>query len=155
MKAEEAAYKRLKQAVVAHTGHHYYDDKDALLRKRLDERAREVGAPNLAGYETVANALTWTWYLLSSAPDSLRDLRAHARSIGVVYPTYFQCAVPSGRVLGADAPTVTDYAHEQHIAVMPRFNCQDGATVHAILTESTLRAATLGEKSFALVTSFS
>jgi chemotaxis protein methyltransferase CheR len=53
MKAEEAAYKRLKQAVVAHTGHHYYDDKDALLRKRLDERAREVGAPNLAGYETV------------------------------------------------------------------------------------------------------
>jgi spore germination protein YaaH len=83
-------------------------------------------------------------YLLSSAPDSLRDLRAHARSIGVLYPTYFQCAVGSGRVVGADVPAVTDYAHEQHITVMPRFNCQDGATVHAILTEPTLRAATLG-----------
>jgi spore germination protein YaaH len=82
-------------------------------------------------------------YLLSSSPDSLRDLRAHSRSIGVVYPTYFQCAVPSGRVLGADGPAVTDYAREQHISVMPRFNCQDGATVHAILTEPALRAATL------------
>ncbi len=82
-------------------------------------------------------------YLLSSAPDSLRDLRAHARSIGVVYPTFFDCAVPGGRVLGAGVPAVADYAHEQHIAVMPRFNCQDGATVHAILTEPALRAATL------------
>jgi chemotaxis protein methyltransferase CheR len=53
MKAEEAAYKRLKQAVIARTGHHYYDDKDALLRKRFDERVREVGAPSLIGYEAV------------------------------------------------------------------------------------------------------
>jgi spore germination protein len=82
-------------------------------------------------------------YLLSTAPDSLRDLRAHSRSIGVVYPTYFQCATPGGRVLGTDVPSITDYAHEQHIALMPRFNCQDGATVHAILTEPALRAATL------------
>jgi spore germination protein YaaH len=82
-------------------------------------------------------------YLLSSAPDSLRDLRAHSRSIGVVYPTYFQCAIPGGRVLGSGVPSITDYAHEQHIALMPRFNCQDGATVHAILTEPALRAATL------------
>jgi len=82
-------------------------------------------------------------YLLSSAPDSLLDLRAHARSIGVVYPTYFQCAVPSGRVLGADVPAVTGYAREQQIAVMPRFNCQDGEMVHLILSEPTLRATTL------------
>jgi spore germination protein YaaH len=82
-------------------------------------------------------------YLLTTAPDSLRDLRAHSRSIGVLYPTYFQCAIPGGRVLGADVPSVTEYAHEQHIALMPRFNCQDGATVHAILTDPALRAATL------------
>jgi spore germination protein YaaH len=82
-------------------------------------------------------------YLLSSAPDSLRDLRAHSPSIGVVYPTYFDCAVAGGRVLGSGASAVTDYAREQHIAVMPRFNCQDGATVHAILSEPALRAATL------------
>jgi len=82
-------------------------------------------------------------YLLTSAPDSLRDLRAHARSIGVVYPTYFDCAVPSGRITGADVPEDTAYARSQRIAVMPRFNCQDGAMVHLILTEPTLRAATL------------
>jgi spore germination protein YaaH len=82
-------------------------------------------------------------YLLSSAPDSLRDLRAHSRSIGVVYPTYFDCARTSARVLGSGAAAVTDYAREQQIAVMPRFNCQDGATVHAILSDPALRAATL------------
>jgi spore germination protein YaaH len=82
-------------------------------------------------------------YLLPSAPDSLRDLRAHARSIGVLYPTYYECAAASGRVTGADDPTVTDYAREQQIAVMPRFNCQDGETVHLLLDEPKLRAATL------------
>ncbi|HXM86138.1 MAG TPA: glycosyl hydrolase family 18 protein [Solirubrobacteraceae bacterium] len=82
-------------------------------------------------------------YLLPSAPDSLRDLRAHSRSIGVLYPTYFECALPSGRVAGADDPAVTGYAREQQIAVMPRFNCQNGEAVHLLLDEPKLRAATL------------
>jgi spore germination protein len=82
-------------------------------------------------------------YVLASAPDSLRDLRAHSRSIGVVYPTYFNCAVPSGAVTGADVAAVTTYARSQRIAVMPRFNCQDGATVHLLLSEPAVRAATL------------
>jgi spore germination protein YaaH len=82
-------------------------------------------------------------YLLSSSPDSLRDLRAHAHSIGVVYPTYFNCTVPGGRVTGIEVAEDTAYARAQGIAVMPRFNCQDGATVHAILTAPALRAATL------------
>lgn len=82
-------------------------------------------------------------YVLASAPDSLRDLRAHARAIGVVYPTYFECALGSGAVTGANDATLTAYARSQQIAVMPRFNCQDGATVHLILTEPQARAATL------------
>lgn len=82
-------------------------------------------------------------YVLASAPDSLRDLRAHARSIGVVYPTYFDCAVPGGAVTGADDAAVTAYARSQRMAVMPRFNCQDGATVHLLLTDPAVRAATL------------
>jgi spore germination protein len=82
-------------------------------------------------------------YLLSSAPDSLRDLQVHSRSIGVLYPTYFECDPASGRVVGADAPATTGYARARQIAVMPRFNCQRGATVHAILTEPALRATTL------------
>jgi spore germination protein YaaH len=86
-------------------------------------------------------------YLLASAPDSLRDLRAHARSIGVLYPTYFDCAVPSGGITGADVPEDTAYARSQRIDVMPRFNCQDSATVHLILTQPALRAATLARLS--------
>ena len=82
-------------------------------------------------------------YLLSSAPDSLRDLKAHAGSIGVLYPTYFQCADPSGRVGGVDDPAVTGYAHARGIPVMPRFSCQQGELVHLILAEPRLRAATL------------
>lgn len=82
-------------------------------------------------------------FLLSSAPDSLADLKEHVGSVGVVYPTYFDCAVPSGGVVGRDVPTTTAYIHARHIVVEPRFNCQDGATVHRILTEPQLRAATL------------
>ncbi|HEX5852547.1 MAG TPA: glycosyl hydrolase family 18 protein, partial [Solirubrobacteraceae bacterium] len=82
-------------------------------------------------------------FLLSSAPDSLEDFKTHAGSVGVVYPTYFDCEVPSGKVIGKDIPATTAYIRERHIAVEPRFNCQDGATVHRILTDPTLRAATL------------
>ena len=106
--------------------------------------ALALAAPGAAGATSrAALARPLQAYLLSSAPDSLRDLRAHARSIGVLYPTYFDCAVPSGRVTGADVPEDTAYARAQGIAVMPRFNCQNGATVHLILTQPALRAATL------------
>jgi spore germination protein len=103
--------------------------------------ARAGQAP--AAMYNLVRAHTLQAYLLASAPDSLRDLRAHARSIGVLYPTYFDCAVPDGRIVGAQVPEVTAYARAHRIAVMPRFNCQDGATVHAILTVPALRAATL------------
>ncbi len=92
---------------------------------------------------TPARVRTMQAFVLSSAPDSLRDLRAHARSIGIVYPTYFQCASGSGALTGAADPALTQYARSQRMAVMPRFNCQEGATVHAILTEPNARAATL------------
>lgn len=82
-------------------------------------------------------------FLLASAPDSLVDLKAHVGSIGVVYPTYFNCQISSGAIVGADVPTITGYAAGQKIAVMPRINCQDGATVHTVLTEPVARAAAL------------
>jgi spore germination protein YaaH len=82
-------------------------------------------------------------FLLAGAPDSLADLKAHARAIGVVYPTYFECEAPSGRITGRDVPAITGYASASHIVVMPRVNCQDGATVHQILTDPGTRAATL------------
>ncbi len=82
-------------------------------------------------------------FLLTSSPDSFTDLQAHVGAIEALYPTYFSCQVGSGQVTGQDVPTVTAYAAAHALALMPRFNCQDGATVHTILDEPQLRAQVL------------
>jgi spore germination protein len=82
-------------------------------------------------------------FLLSSSPDSLPDLERHAGEVGVVYPTYFDCQIPSGRLLGRGQQAVSGYTHAHRLRLMPRFNCQDGATVHRILTTPSLRQSTL------------
>lgn len=82
-------------------------------------------------------------FLLSSSPDSLPDLERHAGEVGVVYPTYFDCQIGSGRLLGSGQPAVSGYTHAHRLRLMPRFNCQDGATVHRILATPALRRATL------------
>jgi spore germination protein len=74
-------------------------------------------------------------FLLSSSPDSLADLRAHAGEVSVLYPTYFECTPAGGTVAGADIPAIDSFAHANGIPVMPRFNCQDGAIVHRLLSE--------------------
>jgi spore germination protein YaaH len=81
-------------------------------------------------------------FVLASAPDSFADLQAHAAAIGTIYPTYFQCA-PGGAVLGAADPALDAYAAAHALAELPRFNCQDGALVHRILSDPRVRAATL------------
>jgi spore germination protein len=82
-------------------------------------------------------------FLLTGSPDSFADLQAHPGAIGVVYPTYFECALPGGNVVGADDPEVDAYAQTHGIVLMPRFSCQTGAVVHRILTSSPLRAHVL------------
>jgi cytochrome P450 len=58
-----------------------------------DEQVRdEVLTIFLAGYETVANALTWTWYLLSQNPEAEAKLHAELDAI-----------------LGTKLPTLSDY----------------------------------------------
>ncbi len=84
-------------------------------------------------------------FLLTSSPDSLVDLRAHVGAIGVVYPTYFACALPGGEVVGAADPEVDAYAAAHGLVEMPRFTCQNGAVVHRILTRPVLRARMLAQ----------
>ena len=84
-------------------------------------------------------------FLLSSSPDSVTDLRAHAGDISVVYPTYYECTPSGGGVAGADAPAIDALAHADAIPVVPRFNCQDGAVVHRLLTEPGPRAQLLAK----------
>ena len=59
-----------------------------------DEQVRdEMLTIFLAGYETTANALTWTWYLLSQNPDAGQQMHAEL-----------------DRVLAGRTPTLADYA---------------------------------------------
>jgi len=51
--SEESAIERLKRAVIARTGHHYYSDKDKLLYERSRERMRALGVATLEAYVDV------------------------------------------------------------------------------------------------------
>jgi len=76
-------------------------DDQAVLPKdqqgMSDEQIRdEVLTIFLAGYETVANALTWTWYLLSQNPEA--EVKLHAELSAVL-----------GTGSEARLPTLADY----------------------------------------------
>lgn len=60
----DAGFLELKQAIIARTGHHYYSDKDYLLRDRLDRRLTATGSPSLKDYlallaQSGAGAAEW------------------------------------------------------------------------------------------------
>jgi cytochrome P450 len=58
------------------------DEEDAQHTGMSDEQVRdEVLTIFLAGYETVANALTWTWYLLSQNPEVEAKLHAELETV--------------------------------------------------------------------------
>jgi spore germination protein YaaH len=83
-------------------------------------------------------------YLLASTDQSFEDFRARYRQIGVVYPTYFDCT--GGALLeGTDDPLITRWAQARQVDVLPRVNCQRTTTVHAILTDATIRARWLDQ----------
>ncbi len=66
------------------------DDGGAMTDRQVRDEAMTIF---LAGHETTANALTWTWYLLSGAPDAAAKLHAEI-----------------DRVLGGRLPDVGDIA---------------------------------------------
>jgi cytochrome P450 len=55
-----------------------YDDGSAMPDLQVRD---EVMTIFLAGYETIANALTWTWYLLSQNPEAESKLHAELDSV--------------------------------------------------------------------------
>jgi spore germination protein YaaH len=79
-------------------------------------------------------------FLLASTDQSFHDLEAHYQQIGVVYPTYFNCAT-GGAVSGEDDPLVTGWAEARRIEVLPRLNCQNLAHEEEILNQPSARAA--------------
>jgi cytochrome P450 len=55
-----------------------YDDGSAMSDQQIRD---EVMTILLAGYETMANALTWTWYLLSQNPDVEQRFHSEVDSV--------------------------------------------------------------------------
>jgi chemotaxis protein methyltransferase CheR len=51
----EASFAIIKKAVIDRTGHHYYEDKDSLLRHRLDRRLSATGCSGLPDYLSLLN----------------------------------------------------------------------------------------------------
>jgi len=83
------------------------------LEMLIDARDRENEAPMtnkemidevmtliVAGHETTASALTWTWYLASQHPDTVAALEAEADSVSSDHP------------LGLDAAESLSYTHK-------------------------------------------
>jgi chemotaxis protein methyltransferase CheR len=52
---QAASYAVIKRAIIDRTGHHYYADKDNLLRDRLDRRLNATGCSGLPEYLSLLN----------------------------------------------------------------------------------------------------
>jgi spore germination protein YaaH/chitodextrinase len=111
----------------------------------------EVQAVDTLGYVSPPSPTAWARtqdpvptaghahaFLLASTGRSFADFRAHYRSIGTVYPTYFDCD-GAVKLTGRDDPLVTRWSLQRRIRVLPRFNCQSGARLHRMLNEPQLR----------------
>ena len=98
-------------------------DTGDLLSKLLQARDEETGQGMddrqlrnqvitllLAGYETTANALTWTWYLLAQNPGQAEQMRAEARQV-------LRGSLPSSEDL-ADLP-YTRMVFEESLRIYP------------------------------------
>jgi spore germination protein YaaH len=84
-------------------------------------------------------------FLLASTDESFRNLQRHYRQIGVLYPTYYDCVTSNGSIVGRDDPLISRWTQLRRILLLPRLNCQNGATLHRILTEPGLRGATIAK----------
>jgi spore germination protein YaaH len=82
-------------------------------------------------------------FVLASTGSSFEDFKAHYRQVGAIHATYFECNRVSGLVQGRDDPRITQYAKLRQVEVYARFDCQDPAVLHRVLTEPALRGAWL------------
>jgi cytochrome P450 len=95
------AVKRLDQVIFRFIRERRADDRDDLLSRLLRARDEETGSGMtdqqlrdqvmtifLAGHETTANALSWTWYLLGMHPEVMARMKAEmAKALQGRWPT--------------------------------------------------------------------
>ncbi len=79
-------------------------------------------------------------FMLASTGASFTAFRKHYMKIGVVYPTFFDCNLATGAIEGADSRLIVGFAQDRKVKVLPRYNCQNTAILHGILTDPATRA---------------
>ena len=86
-----------------------YDDGTGMSNSLIREEARTLA---LGGYETLAEALTWTWYLLAGSPSVESELRTDADRVaatgsldGVDYRTLSYCRMVLSEAMRLYPPT--------------------------------------------------
>ena len=84
-------------------------------------------------------------FLLASTDRSFQDFRARYRSVGTVYPTYFDC-LGDGSLSGHDYALVSRHAQARQVKLLPRVSCQSGAVLNRILPEQPLREQWLSSR---------
>jgi spore germination protein YaaH len=77
-------------------------------------------------------------FLLASTDASFAAFRKHYNQVSVVYPTFYDCR-GNGEIVGTNDQRIVSFAQDRKVRVLPRFNCQSGATLHRIFTEPALR----------------
>lgn len=77
-------------------------------------------------------------FLLASTETSFAAFRKHYNQVSVVYPTFYDCRA-NGEIVGSNDQRIVNFAQDRRVRVLPRFNCQNGATLHRIFTEPALR----------------
>ncbi len=82
-------------------------------------------------------------YMLATTGKSFEDMQRHYRQIAVVSPTYFHVE-PDLSISGVDDPLVTGWARLRGIAVEPRVETQDPATLHTLLASAANRTNLVG-----------
>jgi spore germination protein YaaH len=81
----------------------------------------------------------------SASTDSFADLQRNYMGIGTLYPTYYECNESTGLSSGTNDTLITTWAQARHILVLPRFDCQDTATLNLILTNPSLETQVIAQ----------
>ncbi len=97
-------------------------------RMMTDEQVRDEAVTLfVAGHETVSNALTWTWYLLSQNPDA--ELKLHAEL---------------DRVLGGRPPTLQDLAELKYTEMVVKEAMRLYPPAWILMSRTPLETVTVG-----------
>jgi spore germination protein YaaH len=80
-------------------------------------------------------------FVLASTDSSFDAFQRNYQHVSTIYPTYYDCHTTSGATLGSDDLRITTWATSRGVKVEPRYNCQNAAMVHKLVSDPVSRQA--------------